>query len=286
MMRERQLDPATVDIAGEVEQMRLGDESILVLECRAHADVRHREVFASRLGRTVVEETQLARIDTRRGQNLVLGFQVRRRKTEPLPASLPFDDPPACRVVAAQHREGLFDSPLREHLPDPRRVDVARIHGDFGDDRHREAELRPQFGQQAHRAFTIAAEMEVVAYVDFDGVNPLVQHLANEVFRGCLRKLVGERLDDDGIDAGFAQQLDPLIDRRQQSRRTLRGQHLARVRIEGVRHRLAAELPCALDDRFDDRSMADVQTIEIPDGDHRVIERAFQLLASANVVQC
>ena len=58
------------------------------------------------------------------------------------------------------------------------------------------------------------------------------------------------------------------------------------MRIEGVGHRLATELPRTLDDGFDDRSMADVQAIEIPDGHHRVVERALQLLASANVVQC
>jgi hypothetical protein len=58
------------------------------------------------------------------------------------------------------------------------------------------------------------------------------------------------------------------------------------VRMEGVRHGFATELPRPLDDRLDDRAVPDVQTVEIPDGNHRVAERTLQLFASANVVQC
>jgi len=134
--------------------------------------------------------------------------------------------------------------------------------------------------------FTVAAEVEVVADVDLDWSNPLVEHLSNEILRGHLREFIGEWFDDHRIDTCRAQQLDSLLDRRKQSWCTIGGQHLARVRIESVRHGLTTEMPRTLDDGLDDRTMPDVQTVEIPDGDHRMVERTLQLFASANIVQC
>ena len=172
---------------------------------------------------------------------------------------------PAHGVGASEQDRGLLDAALREALTDAGRIHVAVTELDLRDDRDREAEVRTQLGQRTHRPLAIAPVAEVVADVDFDGPDARVQDLAHEALGGPARKRAVERLDDRHVGARLLEQLELLVEGREQLGRVIGAQHAARMRLERVDRGLAAERVRALGHGLHDALVPEVQTVEVAD---------------------
>ena len=95
-----------------------------------------------------------------------------------------------------------------------------------------------------------------------------------------------ERLEHDEIDLRRREQLELLFGGREQRRRAIGLQHLARMRIEGVDDGLAVAGARAVDHGSQDLAMADVETIEIPDREDRATRIATERCAAPYDPQC
>src|SRR5215469_16063438 len=69
-MLEGEFDPPPIQVAVEVEQMRLGHQPVPGLKGRATPEVRDGGKDASRRGLPRIQEAQRACVDPRRGKNL------------------------------------------------------------------------------------------------------------------------------------------------------------------------------------------------------------------------
>ncbi len=112
-------------------------------------------------------------------------------------------------------------------------------------------------------------EGEAAAEVDLARLEPLVHHVAQEVFGRDARELAREADDDGLLDAEHAERLDLLVEGLEERRRGLRVQHRAGVRVEGDDGRHAACGARALDDAADDELVAEVQPVEHAERQHR-----------------
>src|SRR5690606_40637531 len=111
-MVERDLDLLPVEIAGEVEEMRL-QQFLGRLELRAHADI----------GRTLEyltggEHAAGHRVDAEPGSQIVLDREIRRRIADIAPALVAMLDHAANREGAGEERSGGLRIALAQRLAD------------------------------------------------------------------------------------------------------------------------------------------------------------------------
>src|SRR5918996_6452735 len=148
--------------------------------------------------------------------------EVRRREAKRAAARVARDDRAVDLGRAAEQRRRSADVALAQEAPDLGRGDtLARGHAP-----HLEAEA----GQQVEIAAALPAETEVLP--GHDRRRPQRPDVAlDELLRLQLRQLQREVDDDDLLDTGLADQLQPPLQRRDQL--DLVAEHDARVRVEG-----------------------------------------------------
>ncbi len=130
---------------------------------------------------------------------------------------------------------------------------------------HVEPGMRADLLQQVDVAEPALAEVEVLADDNRFGPEAADEHRIDEL----LGRLTGPRFvegnDDHGVEPGVGQQLDLVIETRQQFGRQLGSQHPSRVGIERDQRRLRTEIGSEAFDPFDHRSVPDVHAVEHPD---------------------
>ncbi|MCY1178461.1 hypothetical protein D9M73_188090 [compost metagenome] len=97
-------------------------------------------------------------------------------------------------------------------------------------------------------------------------LQPVHQHLADELVGGQLTQAAVERQAEDEIDALLAQQFELLAQAGQAHRRGVRGKELARLRLEDHHATRDAKLQRALAQTPQDRLVTKVDAVEIADG--------------------
>ena len=282
---EGELEGTAVEIAFKIEQVHLDHQAPSAVKGRADTDVRHRGLCAERPA-LLIEHPGPAGIDPGCGQRLIRGVEIRRGETEGPAALVPAHHLPPHRKGVPEQNLRIFHLPGLDQLANPRRVDVAPVHRDLGNDRHREPQLRAGLGEQTHRALAVASIVKIVPDVDFARPQSLVEKGSNEGLGGSLRESGVEGLYDHHVHPERIEKLEFLIQGHQHARRAIGLEDRPGMRLEGVDHGFAAELASALENRIHDRPVPAMHAIEISDGDDRIHQPSPQVLRSVDPLQC
>jgi len=132
-------------------------------------------------------------------------------------------------------------------------------------------------GQHPHRAFSIPAEMKVVANVDLERANALMNVVSDESFRTDLSKLAVKGLGDHGVESEISQRLDLLSECIEQPQIRFGLEHASWVRLERIEDRLSAQGFRARDDKAQDRLVPEMDPVEITQRQNRTLECPIQL---------
>jgi hypothetical protein len=132
----------------------------------------------------------------------------------------------------------LGDAALAEEPADlggrVRKAARLSLDGDEAEAEHLEAELAAHLLEQAHGAVAAVAEVEVGADDHQPRAEALDEHLSDEVLGGLLTARLVEGEDHGAIEISRrAEELDLLLERREQLGRALRPHDLGRVAVEG-----------------------------------------------------
>jgi len=274
---EAQIDLNSVEVAREVDDMGLGNKVSAISKSRAIADIRdHRQEFPLPFA-PPAHASQAAEIDAGCGENLGLRSQVRGRKTDRSAATVAFGDLATRDKRPTEQGCRFFDLPLPEQLADPSRIQISTLNGNFRYDGHGKAEMRSSLGQHAHRALPILSKMKVVADVDLNRPDGLVQIVLNEMLRRVLGEFQIERLRHDRIEPERFEGLHLLLEGFEQAKIRRRLQDPARMGLEGIENRLPVERFRAFDHLGQDRLVPAMHAVEIADRHHGAGESARQL---------
>ena len=137
----------------------------------------------------------------------------------------------------------------------------------MGDDG--EAELLAELLEFGSAGLGSVAEAEIVTFVNLDGVERLLEDLVGEVEGGEAREILGEGDHDSGIDAALSDQIEALRERRDEARGLFGAENANWMGIEGDGKGLRAKRNSALADVVHDGLMAEVNAVEVADGEDR-----------------
>jgi hypothetical protein len=154
------------------------------------------------------------------------------------------------------------------------------------DDGDGKAQMGTQLREGPHRSPPVLPVVEIVANVDLDGPEPLEDHLPDETLSGQGRKLAGERLHDHQVHADLVEKFELLVQGGEKPRCPIRIEKLAGVGLEGEDRGFTTHRAGPPDHGPHDRTVPDVETIEVPDGQDAVLERLLQRAAPSNHPQC
>ena len=164
--------------------------------------------------------------------------------------------------------EGATDGGAAHRLLDPV---VARHEVDGLDDEVVVVAVRIE---QAHVAVAVAAEVEVLPDHDHLDGEPLDEHPLDERLRRLLRLDLVEAQHHGPVETGRGEQLEALLERRQQRRRRLRAHHRGGVPVER-QHDGAGGFPLGDGAHLvDHRLVADMDAVVGPDRHHGARLRA------------
>jgi DNA-binding SARP family transcriptional activator len=194
------------------------------------------------------------------------GLQVGRREAERAAALLPAHHHTLHPVRAAQRRRGRGHVALVQPFPD-----VAGGDRDAAGDQQRHADrgevvLLAELGQQRHVAGRPVPEPEVLPHHHLGGVQPVGDHLADELVRAELGEPVSERQHADRVHAQSGQQFGAAADGAQERRVRPRPHHLVGVRVEGDHHHGQSEVTRGFPRGAHDELMPAVHPVEHPHG--------------------
>lgn len=266
---ERDRHPLTVELPAKVEHVHL-DGSTGVVERGAAADVGDRGApSGSDLGTHGVDPVG-------RYQPLELA-QVGGGKAEIAPALVAFFDHAAHLVGAPEQPRGHLDASFGEGGADPRAAhgDVTAEHRGDLLDRDREVLL-----QVGHGARTTPTEAEVVAEHQPSHTDSLEQVPGGEGRRIEAAELAGERLHDHEGEPGLSELLESLLQALQAGARRVGAEHLLRGGVEGEGGRRCADLRGQGHGSVDQRTMPEMDAVEVADGEHGA-ERRFEVPGAA-----
>ena len=135
--------------------------------------------------------------------------------------------------------------------------------------RHRvHLEVAARLGRLEHAevAGTARAEAEIVADLDPARAQPALQDAHDEILGRGFRKVVVETTDLHAVDAGSTQQFELFAQRSQARGRLIRGEELARMRLEGHHARGQPAPLRGVEQPHEHRLMAAMNAVEIADG--------------------
>ena len=232
-VREADASRLAVEVAVEIEDIGLDQrQARLRVEGGAPTDGDRRE------SRHAVGGREHSRVHAIGGQADVLGnAHVRGRETEQAAARVAVLDRPAHFVRTPEHRGRAGDVARGEQLADSGRgVGHAGVAIECGDETQSdclEAELRAHQLEQRDVAVAAITEMKIRT----DHYEPSVQRAREELLDELLRRFLAsrgvERQDETLVDvARRLEQLDLLLEGRQQLRRRVGPNDLGRVAIE------------------------------------------------------
>src|SRR5262245_48859760 len=249
-----QPDSLTVKIPCEIEDMCL-DGQLVDPEGWAHTHVDDGPMRPP-------PDEDLADVDADRKTQGPVRSHVGGRKAERAPALGAADDLAVDPVVAAEKAGGAV-----EIAPLERRADLRRRHGDSVDDQSRH-DVRPksQRAGELLQELGIAAGALAEAVIEPDHDLARLQGLHEGVLDECLgldrRDRPREGHHHGGVDPGLADELEPLVERRDGKRRAIGLEYFHRMLIERARHRAEPGLPSPRHRHTQDGSMAQVNAVE------------------------
>src|SRR5712672_67596 len=141
------------------------------------------------------------------------------------------------------------------------------VQRDGGDDFDGKAVARAQFAEQSYVAGLLVAEVKIFAYQDGAHVQAADQNLLDELFGGEAREIECEGKNDGGLQAYGAEPVHALRIGGEAERSGFRAQDSARGGIEGQGGGDVASFRGVLDGGADDGLMAEVDAVEIADGE-------------------
>ncbi len=145
-------------------------------------------------------------------KNFRPGRQVGCWETDAPTSSFALDDL-APRAEGSTEQQGRFlDGTLPQQFPDSSRVHVTPLDLDLGYDRHGEPEMGPELGEQSHRALSVVAEMEVVANIDFERTDGLVNVVVDETLRTDFCEFPIEGFRNDRVEPESRHGFDLLLE--------------------------------------------------------------------------
>lgn len=286
MMLETNLDPLPVQVALEIHQVRFRKHPASILEGGACPDVRDGQPRWPSFVARPIDPVRPSRIHARGRKHFVLGSEVRGRKAEFTPALLSRGHRSPNAVTASEHLVRLLHFGAAQQLSNPGRVHVAGIHSHLRDDRHGKAEPWPHLREHAHRPLAIPAKVEVVPHIHLHGVDPLVQNLPDEYIRWGLREFQCERFDDHRVDPSGLEQLQLLLQGRQEPGSPIRLEHFSRMGFEGVHYRIPLTCPRACHHGLEDGAVSQVNAVEVSDREHRAFQTRGHRLRPFKNFQC
>jgi hypothetical protein len=214
---EGQIDLHSVEFPREIDDVGLGDQLSTIPEGGPEAHIGHDRQELLRPFHTRFETPKMTEIDPGRRQDLGLGSEIGGGKTERPSASITLNHLSSSTKGPPEKQRRLLHIALSQQFPDSRRIHIATLDLDLGHHRHRETEMGPALGEHAHRALSIATEMEVVTDIDLDGPNALMDVMSDESLRTDLREFAVEGLGDHNIESELFKRLDLLFERIEQS---------------------------------------------------------------------
>jgi hypothetical protein len=164
-------------------------------------------------------------------------------------------------VAAEQARGGVEIAPLE------RRADLRRRHGDPVDDQGRhDVRTESQRARELLEELGVTAGALAEAMIEPDHDLARLQGLHEGVLDERLGLDRGDRPREShhhgGVHPGLADQLEPLVERRDGKRRAIGLEHFHRMTIERARHRAEPGLPRPRHRRTQDGAMAPVNAVE------------------------
>src|SRR5882757_5672961 len=130
-----------------------------------------------------------------------------------------------------------------------------------------EAMACAQFAEQSYVAGLFVAEVKIFAHQDGADVQAAHQNLLDELFGGKAREIEGEGEDDGGLQAYGAEPVHALGIGGEAERSGFRAKDSARGWIESEGGGDVASFRGVLDGGADDGLMAEVDAVEIADGE-------------------
>ncbi len=167
------------------------------------------------------------------------------------------------------------------------RLAAARLAGhEQVDDLDLEVVRLAQLGQEHDVTRRTVAEAEVRALDDGLGAQLVDEDLHDEVRRGEVGELRGEREDQDRVHAQVRHEFGPPVVRGQQGRMGARAQHLLGVRVEGDDHRGQAQFAGAVHGVLNDELVSAVDTVVGTDGDDAAPPVLGDVLQATPALHC
>src|SRR5208282_2586515 len=135
-----------------------------------------------------------------------------------------------------------------------------------------------QIAQHLNVARRLVPEVEVVAFVDFPGMQALLQDFMGKLVRRHQRKIARKREQQDRVDPGGFQQAQFFRKRSQQFQVVTGTQDAGGMGLEGDNHRLRAPSFRAPHDFVHNVAVSAVHTVEVTDADERGTEVAGNIV--------
>src|SRR5438270_5388642 len=247
---EAELEPLLIEVAFEVEQESL-HAKLRASKGRAVADGERR--YKISLGRASTSS-----VSAKRGDQLVgLDADVRSRKPEPPPDAVARLHRSRHGVFAAQQAIRVLHLAGRDETPDLRAVQLAAVDLEWRND----IDGVSVAAQPVGVACASAAECKIKADHPAPDVHRRGQTL-DELMRRQRRELAIEAKHDRVLDAGFLDQRELFLQRRDRLRAVGRVENAARMRFEGDERRSSLQLRPGPHRVFDHVEVAEMHSVE------------------------
>jgi hypothetical protein len=177
----------------------------------------------------------------------------------------------------AEESAGAAQVSSRDRPPNRTAAHFESVDFDGPHNLHLEAALASKATQQLRTTESLVPERDAVADDDFLHSPAGDQKLAYEVLRRDLRERRGEPLNDDRIDLGLGDALDPSAQPCDQRGGPLRREHGNGMRLECQDDGGATPRSRTADEASQDFPMAAMYAVEIAQGQHRRRRRGTDL---------
>ena len=149
-----------------------------------------------------------------------------------------------------------------------------------------ETQALAQLAQRVDISRLLVPETEVFADQNDAGVQASGENPFREFFRRQLCKIERKRKQKHGFDSFRFHAAQPLVDRHEQLRRAVGRQHASGMRIESEHGRRAAPFARQSHHAPHDLAVADVDAVEIADGDDGGSESCRELRLESERSSC